>query len=107
MTDEEIEDAIESGKLYSTKSLMLGDREKQMLLLRDVQSRHQDIVKLEKSIAELHEMFQDIAMLVDAQGEILDNIERNVGTALQYTKQAQSNVISAKNAKRRNMKVRT
>ena len=104
MTEDEIEEAVESGKLYSTKSIMLGDREKQMLL-RDVESRHQDIIKLEKSIAELHEMFQDIAMLVDAQGDIIDNIEMNVNTAAQYTQQAHKNVVDAKNLKRRNLKV--
>ncbi|KAE9556442.1 hypothetical protein FO519_000327 [Halicephalobus sp. NKZ332] len=103
MTDDEINEAVESGKLYSTKSLMLGDRDKQMLLLRDVENRHQDIIKLEKSIAELHEMFQDIAMLIDAQGEILNNIEMNVATATEYTKKAHGDVVAANKMKNRNL----
>ena len=35
--------------------------------LADIEARHQDIMKLEKSIKELHDMFLDMAMLVESQ----------------------------------------
>jgi len=35
--------------------------------LKDIEARHNDIVKLESSIRELHEMFMDMAMLVESQ----------------------------------------
>jgi Syntaxin len=35
--------------------------------LRDIEARHHDIMKLEKSIKELHDMFMDMAMLVESQ----------------------------------------
>ena len=35
--------------------------------LADIEARHQDIVKLETSIRELHDMFMDMAMLVESQ----------------------------------------
>ena len=35
--------------------------------LDDVQQRHQEILKLENSIKELHDMFMDMAMLVESQ----------------------------------------
>lgn len=35
--------------------------------LADIEARHQDIMKLEKSIKELHDMFMDMAMLVESQ----------------------------------------
>ena len=35
--------------------------------LADIEARHADIMKLEKSIQELHDMFMDMAMLVEQQ----------------------------------------
>lgn len=35
--------------------------------LADIQERHADIIKLENSIRELHDMFMDMAMLVENQ----------------------------------------
>lgn len=38
--------------------------------LADIEARHADIKKLEKSIVELHEMFVDMATLVESQVNI-------------------------------------
>jgi syntaxin 1A len=35
--------------------------------LADIEARHADIIKLENSIKELHDMFMDMAMLVESQ----------------------------------------
>lgn len=35
--------------------------------LNEIESRHKDILKLETSIRELHEMFMDMAMFVETQ----------------------------------------
>jgi t-SNARE complex subunit (syntaxin) len=35
--------------------------------LADIEARHNDIMKLETSIRELHDMFMDMAMLVESQ----------------------------------------
>lgn len=35
--------------------------------LSEIEARHKDIVRLESSIKELHDMFVDIAMLVESQ----------------------------------------
>jgi len=35
--------------------------------LKDIEARHNDIMKLESSIRELHEMFMDMAILVESQ----------------------------------------
>ena len=35
--------------------------------LKDIEARHNDIIKLETSIKELHDMFMDMAMLVEQQ----------------------------------------
>lgn len=38
--------------------------------LADIEARHADIIKLENSIRELHDMFMDMAMLVESQVRI-------------------------------------
>lgn len=38
--------------------------------LADIEARHADIIKLENSIKELHDMFMDMAMLVENQVRI-------------------------------------
>ena len=35
--------------------------------LQDIEARHNDIMKLETSIRELHDMFMDMAILVESQ----------------------------------------
>lgn len=44
--------------------------------LNEIESRHRDIIRLESSIKELHDMFVDMAMLVETQVEPLFNQRR-------------------------------
>lgn len=43
--------------------------------LADIEARHADIIKLENSIRELHDMFMDMAMLVENQVFILNILQ--------------------------------
>merc|ERR1712228_752600 len=56
--------------------------------LADIEARHGDIIKLETSIKELHDMFMDMAMLVESQGEMIDRIEYHVEHAVDYVQTA-------------------
>ena len=57
-----------------------------MVLIIFMYSRHAAIQDLEKSLLELHQIFVDMATLVDSQGEMLDNIEAQVGKSVEYVK---------------------
>ena len=46
--------------------------------LAEIQERHEAVKELEKSLLDLHQIFLDMAVLVEAQGEQLDNIEAQV-----------------------------
>ena len=46
--------------------------------LAEIQERHEAVKELEKGLMELHQIFLDMAVLVEAQGEMLDNIEQQV-----------------------------
>lgn len=48
----------------------MADRDKRALF-EDVKQRHDDIVQLETSIRQLHEIFQDMLMLIESQVKFL------------------------------------
>uniref|UniRef100_A0A3Q0R9E1 Syntaxin-3 n=1 Tax=Amphilophus citrinellus TaxID=61819 RepID=A0A3Q0R9E1_AMPCI len=56
--------------------------------LSEIESRHKDIVRLESSIKELHDMFVDIAMLVESQGGMIDRIESNMDQSVGFVERA-------------------
>ena len=49
-----------------------------------VADKYKDVLKLERSVEELHQMFLDMAFLVEQQGEMLDQIEFQVNSAAEY-----------------------
>ncbi|CAL1540583.1 unnamed protein product [Lymnaea stagnalis] len=87
-TNEELEDMIESGNpaIFTQGIIMETQQAKQTLA--DIEARHNDIMKLETSIRDLHDMFMDMAMLVESQGEMIDRIEYNVEQAVDYIETA-------------------
>ena len=50
----------------------------------NVADKYQDVLALEASVAELHQMFVDFALLTEQQGELLDQIEFQVKAAVDY-----------------------
>uniref|UniRef100_A0A5G2QUL3 Syntaxin-1A n=1 Tax=Sus scrofa TaxID=9823 RepID=A0A5G2QUL3_PIG len=63
--------------------------------LSEIETRHSEIIKLENSIRELHDMFMDMAMLVESQGEMIDRIEYNVEHSVDYVERAVSDTKKA------------
>lgn len=82
--NEELENMLESGNpaIFTQGIIMETQQAKQSLA--DIEARHRDIIKLENSIRELHDMFMDMAMLVESQGEMIDRIEFNVEKSVDY-----------------------
>mmetsp|Transcript_43701 Transcript_43701/g.140353 ORF Transcript_43701/g.140353 Transcript_43701/m.140353 type:complete len:115 (+) Transcript_43701:761-1105(+) len=52
-------------------------------------------VWIEASIAELHQLFLDMSVLVEAQGELLDQVEYTVAQSVDYTGRAVDELRSA------------
>eukprot|EP01070_Trichotokara_eunicae_P002836 Trichotokara_eunicae@DN2956_c0_g1_i1.p1 len=78
------------------RARMQGGHESLKNALDDIQEKYRDIKKLEQSVAELHQMFVDLATLVDAQGELLDQIEFSVNSAKDYTEKAEKDLVTAR-----------
>ncbi|KAF0030382.1 hypothetical protein F2P81_017113 [Scophthalmus maximus] len=68
--------------------------------MNEIETRHTEIIKLENSIRELHDMFMDMAMLVENQGELVNNIERSVLEAHEYVEHAKEGIPKCKKFKK-------
>lgn len=77
-------------KMYGTASIQLQNA------VSDIQDKYRDIKKLENSVNTVYQLFVDLALLVQQQGEMLDNIELNVNDAKNYVGKAEVNLKKAK-----------
>ncbi|KAF6032615.1 Syx1A [Bugula neritina] len=87
-TNDELEQMIESDNPQIFTQGIVMETQQAKKTLADIEARHQDILKLENSIRELHDMFMDMAMLVESQGEMIDRVEFNVNQSVDYVKTA-------------------
>uniref|UniRef100_A0A9J7WZ01 Syntaxin-3 n=1 Tax=Cyprinus carpio carpio TaxID=630221 RepID=A0A9J7WZ01_CYPCA len=86
-TDEELEEMLEGGNTaVFTAGIVDSGISKQAL--NEIEARHKDIVRLESSIKELHDMFVDIAMLVESQGGMIERIENNMDQSVGFVERA-------------------
>lgn len=60
-----------------------------------VADKYQDVLTIEQSVAELHQMFIDFALLTEQQGELLDVIEFQVKAASDYIDEGNSEMVKA------------
>ncbi|CAD8076353.1 unnamed protein product [Paramecium primaurelia] len=77
-------------KIYGQASIQLQNA------VQDIQEKYQDIVKLERSVQQVYQLFVDMAVLVKNQGELIDNIEQNMVKAKDYVKKGEAQLIKAK-----------
>lgn len=61
----------------------------------NVADKYQDVLTLEASVAELHQMFLDFALLTEKQGELLDQIEHQVKEASDYIDAGNAEMVEA------------
>ncbi|KAL4647655.1 syntaxin-1A-like isoform X5 [Arapaima gigas] len=87
-TNEELESMLESDNPAIFTSGIIMDSNITQQAMNEIETRHNEIIKLENSIRELHDMFMDMAMLVESQGELVNNIEKNVLGTEEYVEQA-------------------
>ncbi|XP_053205819.1 syntaxin-1A-like isoform X1 [Panonychus citri] len=95
-TNEELEEMLESGNPAIFTQGIMTDTQQARQTLADIEARHADIIKLENSIRELHDMFMDMAMLVESQGEMIDRIEYHVEHAREYIETAKQDTKKAR-----------
>ncbi|KAM9338648.1 syntaxin-2-like [Symphorus nematophorus] len=104
-TDEELEEMLHRDSLAIFISDINPGARISSQALSEIESRHQDIICLESSIKELHEIFADTAMLLEIQGELINNIEKNVTSAAEYVDTSKAETYKAVTYKKNPYKV--
>nr|GEV74375.1 syntaxin-132-like [Tanacetum cinerariifolium] len=72
--------------------------------LAEIQERHDAVIEVERKILELQQIFMDLAILVDAQGEMLDNIETHVSSALDHVQSGNKALQNVKKLQKKSRK---
>lgn len=83
-TPQEIKAAVEDGdsSQYFQQALMQSNRRGEArTVLNEVQARHRELLKLEKTMAELTQLFHDMEELVIEQDQAIQQIDEQVGNA--------------------------
>ncbi|KAI3714079.1 hypothetical protein L1987_72669 [Smallanthus sonchifolius] len=62
----------------------------------EIQERHDAIIEIEKNLIELHQIFLDMAVLVEAQGQQLNDIESHVAHASSFVRLGAEQIVEAK-----------
>jgi len=98
VTPEEIDSIMRSGgrqEVYKQAILTGGAADVIRNTYINVRDKYQDVLVLEASVAELHQMFLDFALLTDQQGALLDQIEHHVKAASDYIEEGNKEMVEA------------
>ncbi|XP_022158976.1 syntaxin-132-like [Momordica charantia] len=104
--EETIEKLIETGdsEQIFQKAIQEQGRGRVMDTLAEIQERHSAVRELERKLLELQQVFLDMAVLVDAQGDMLDNIESHVTSAVDHVQQGNTALQKAKKLQKNSRK---
>jgi t-SNARE complex subunit (syntaxin) len=83
ITDDQIEKIVSSGQANGVIAQFLISENLQEVV-RDIEERHLDILKLERQVLEVYELFKDLATLVDYQQESLEVIDHRIAQSKAY-----------------------
>ncbi|CAM8968728.1 unnamed protein product [Rhodiola kirilowii] len=89
---------IETGEseTFLQKAIQEQGRGRVMDTIVEIQERHDGVKEMEKNLQELHQVFLDMAVLVQAQGEQLDDIESQVLRASSFVRGGTDNLQTAR-----------
>lgn len=107
-TDAELKAVVEDGdnQQYFQQALMQSNRRGEArTVLNEVQVRHRELLKLEKTMAELTQLFHDMEELVIEQDQPIQQIDEQIGAAQHDVEQGVGHtnkaVVSAKKARKK------
>ncbi|KAM4633804.1 uncharacterized protein ACJ7VT_021345 [Polymixia lowei] len=78
VTGEEVEEMIETGQWNIFTENIMAEGKTARSALTQIEKRHQELVDLESRIKNIHEIFLDIALLVEEQGPMMTSIQTNI-----------------------------
>ncbi|CAI9765935.1 unnamed protein product [Fraxinus pennsylvanica] len=104
--EETIDKLIETGdsEQIFQKAIQEQGRGQIMDTLAEIQERHDAVRDLEKKLLDLQQIFMDMAVLVDAQGDMLNNIESQVSSAVDHVHSGNTALQRAKSLQKNSRK---
>ena len=101
------DDSSNSQQYFQQALLQSNRRGEARTVLNEVQVRHRELLKLEKTMAELTQLFHDMEELVIEQDQAIQQIDEQVGTAQHDIEQGVGHtnkaVVSAKKARKKKL----
>uniref|UniRef100_UPI00358DF27F syntaxin-1A-like n=1 Tax=Myxine glutinosa TaxID=7769 RepID=UPI00358DF27F len=101
LTPEQLDDMLESGNSSIFTQGFLQESSLSRAQLSEIQSRHSELLNLEKSIADVREIFLQVQTLVSDQGNMVNNIEKHILSTVDHTAKAKSELQVAKNNRKK------
>ncbi|XP_031391754.1 syntaxin-132-like [Punica granatum] len=104
--EETIDRLIETGdsEQIFQKAIQEQGRGQIMDTVAEIQERHDAVRDLERKLLGLQQIFLDMAVLVDAQGDMLDNIETQVSSAVDHVQSGNTALQRAKSLQKNSRK---
>jgi syntaxin 1B/2/3 len=104
--DETIENIIETGnsETFLQKAIQEQGRGQVLDTIKEIQERHDAVKEIERNLIELNQIFMDMATLVEAQGEQLNDIEQHVNKTTSFVERGTHKLKIAKDQQRKSWK---
>lgn len=104
--EETIDKLIETGNSEQIfqRAIQEQGRGQIMDTLAEIQERHDTVRELERKLLDLQQIFVDMAVLIDAQGDMLDNIESQVSSAVDHVQSGTTALQTAKKLQKNSRK---
>ncbi|NWR69671.1 STX19 protein, partial [Centropus unirufus] len=83
--EEEVNDMLQQGKWEIFNENLLTEVKITKSQLSEIEQRHKELVNLENQVKDLRELFIQISVLVEEQGEMVNNIEISMNNTQEYT----------------------
>lgn len=100
VSTEELEEVMESGEFNVFCPQVEGKTARSALV--QIESRHRELMELEKRIEGIQELFLDVAVLTGEQGAAISNIQKNVQNTEVITQEAIAQLERAKTSDKNN-----
>ncbi|KRX04127.1 t-SNARE [Pseudocohnilembus persalinus] len=98
ITEQQIDEMVEDPQKYNEllqQKMGYGSIQLQNAV-SDIQDKCRDIKRLQRNVEQVHQMFEDLAFLVQTQGAKIDQIEITVNKANRHVEKAEKNLRKAK-----------
>ncbi|CAI9090306.1 OLC1v1025053C1 [Oldenlandia corymbosa var. corymbosa] len=104
--EETINHLIETGtgEQIFQKAIQEMGRGQVLNTLEEIQERHDAVKEIERKLLDLQQIYMDMAVLVEAQGELLDNIENQVNIAVVHVHDGTNTLQNAKKLQKNSRK---